>query len=116
MPFFMSFYSCFQSFFIAGAIAIHHAPEFFPVDLSKIIMLSFLIPFQFFIRQCEPQYFYLFCAHIDKFLAKLIIAETFYFPVHALFCMWRCVIIWPKHHHAWPPPAVNRILRHASLC
>src|SRR5882757_7307355 len=35
-----------EAFLVTGAVAVHDAPEFFPVDLAVVVRLPFFVPFQ----------------------------------------------------------------------
>src|SRR5690606_17269366 len=91
LAFLPRFYTGGKPFFIAGAVSVHHVPEFLPVYLPKIIMSSLFVPFQFIIRQFHAQYITLLYGYIYKPLAQFIIGEPFHPPAHALCCV-RAVI------------------------
>ena len=50
-------------------MAIYYSPKLVPINCSEIIMTTFFVPFQIWIRECKPEYFDLFGHHIHKTLA-----------------------------------------------
>src|ERR1700744_210057 len=86
-----------------------------PVDLSKIIMPGFLVPFQSGIWNREPKVICLGYSLVNESLADLIVGQQFDFPTDRLRGMRRLGVGRAKHHERRPPPTTQCVLSHTSL-
>ena len=60
---------CFQTLGVAGAVAVEHVKELFPVGFGKIPAAFFLVPFQVRVGNGQPKERGLWRGLIDKFLS-----------------------------------------------
>src|SRR4029434_1411106 len=73
------------------------------------------IPPEFGIGNLELEEICLRHGDIDELLPQLIVGEALDLPAHRLRRVLRLRITRTEHHERWPPPATERVLRHAPL-
>ena len=87
--------ACLEALAIARTVAFDHLPEFIPVDLSEIVVLSIGIELEIGVRQCEPDCISLRNSEIDEALTQLVVGLSLHAPAHQLSSVRRIGVAWP---------------------
>src|SRR6185369_15572654 len=98
-----------------GAFAAHDRVEFLPVDLAEVVAVLLLVPLERGVGNLEAEEVSLRHRDVDELLPKLVIGLALDPPAHRLRGVRAVGIGRTEHHQARPPPAVERVLRHALL-
>ena len=100
---------------VARAVAFQYLVELAPVDGTEFVLLFGFIPAQQRVGHAKAQELRLRYGEIDELLPQLVVGKTLDFPALRVAGMGRIRIRGTKHHQRRPPPAIQRLLRHALL-
>src|SRR5262245_48183953 len=69
---------------IAGTVALHHAPEFVPVDRTELPILGLVVVLEIRIRDLETDRLRLRDGEVHEALAELVVALLLHAPLEQL--------------------------------
>ncbi len=111
----MRFHPGGEALLVARAVAVHHAPEFFPVDRAVVVRTARLVPFQVRIGQGHAKDLGLLDRRVHKLLAQVVVGDPLDAPLERLAAVDGILVAGAEHHQHRPPPAVHRLLHHVLL-
>src|SRR5690349_3283428 len=104
-----------ESLAIARPVALHDTPDLIPIDRTDLPVLRRLVIRELGIGNREVDRLGLRDREIDETLTKLVVALSLHAPSHQLVAVGGFAVVRAEHHERWPPPPIERVLRHAPL-
>src|SRR5699024_126096 len=112
---FVCFTTVLQTLDVAGAVALHDGHEFVPVQFTEVVVTTFFVPLQVWVRQGQAQCLGLRDNHVHEALTELIVGKAFNVPSHRLLGVRGVIVRWTKHLQCRAIETVHRILCHGFL-
>src|SRR5688572_4016619 len=104
-----------DTFAVAWTVALQDLVELGPIDRPEAVVLARFVPNQVRVGNAQAKEFRLRYGDVDELLPQLVVGEALDLPAHRLRGVLRSRVVRAEHHQRWPPPTVERVLRHASL-